>query len=144
MICGQTSGAAYLYPRARMLEMLAALYAAGFGFHLLTVLKHGGDPLAWAGAMLAADQVALAWAIMLASVAHAVGIAANGRLGAISPALRTAALAFQAVLFAWLAWAGMMQTASYTYGWITAGLAYGAANAARDLARALSPEKRTA
>lgn len=132
----------YLYPRARMLEMLAALFAFGFGAHVAVILWRGDEPLSWAGLALA-DQSRFAWAVIAASLAHAIGIEANGRLGPISPALRALGLTFQAVLFGWLAFAGIAQTAAYTYGWITLLLGIGAHNAICDLSRAIHDRKAT-
>lgn len=123
--------ARYLYPRQRVIEMLAAMYAGGLGLYVgLTEALQGVAPLGWL--QLSHDgQVVLAQALVTAALVHGLGIRINGAWWC-SPFLRLGAmLTFLGVsLFA--VWRGMGSSAGYTYGWVTMFLVIGAANAARD------------
>ena len=123
----------YLYPQRKRLEVLSAVFAAGFGIHLWLAAQTG-SPLAWAG-LHNGHALAFGQAVSLAALVHALGVRINGRWR-WSPALRLIGMSCHAVLFLWLACRGAGQSAGYTYGWISALLAYGAYSACIDTCRA--------
>lgn len=123
----------YLYPVRKRIELLAALYAGGFGLFVWATSFHG-EPLAWAG-MDNRAALAFGQAMSLAALVHALGIRINGHWR-FSPVLRLVGMTAHACLLAWLAANGHMQTAGYTYGCATLLAIAGAWSAARDTARA--------
>lgn len=123
----------YLYPHRKRLEILSAVFAAGFGLHLWVTALHG-EPLAWAG-VHNGHALLFGQVVSIAGLIHALGVWINGRWR-WSPVLRLAGMATHASLFAWLASRGVGQSAAYTYGWISLLLAYGAKSAGVDCYRA--------
>ncbi len=125
----------YLYPQTRKIEMTMALFAAGFGMNALYLKSAFGNAgLSWAGIE---DGRAVAQLLVGASIAHGIGIRANGRLGPLSPLLRSAAMGVFTYFFGALAFAGAGTSATYTYAVIAVGMCLGARNAAVDLLDAL-------
>lgn len=127
----------YLYPHRKRMEILSAVFAAGFGLFIWGQSFHS-EPLAWAGLHNGAALM-FGQAMSLAALIHALGVRINGHWR-WSPVLRLAGMIVHTALFAWLAWHGTGQTAAYTYGWGAGLLAYGAWSAGRDTWRAWSGE----
>lgn len=127
----------YLYPIRKRLEIVSAVFAGGFGVHIWAT-SLASEPLAWAGI---GDGAALIFGQVMgvAALVHALGVRINGAWR-WSPALRLTGMVVHTVLFAFLAWRGLWQTAGYTYGWITIALFYGALSAMKDTKRALGWE----
>ena len=124
----------YLYPQRKRLEILSAVFAAGFGVNLWLAAQHGA-PLSWAG-LHNGHALAFGQAVSLAALVHALGVRINGKWR-WSPALRLAGMACHAALFMWLAVQGAGLSAGYTYGWISGLLVYGAYSAGVDTWRAI-------
>jgi hypothetical protein len=119
----------YLYPARRRFEIIAALFAGGYGLRVLDLLGRN-NPLSWA--KFSPDEAVMLAAVMItAAFAHAMGIWINGRWR-WSPVLRFAAMVAHACVFLSLAYAGRYQTAAYVYAWGFALMAAGAYSAARD------------
>jgi hypothetical protein len=127
------TGPRYLYPFRRRIEMCSAIYAGGLGLWVWVWAIHGErNALDWTGLDQSA-QLLLAQAMVLASFVHALGVRINGQWR-WSPALRLAGMAAHVAILGWLAWiAAAGSSATWTYGWITGALAFGALGAARDL-----------
>ena len=122
---------AFLYPRQRQIEVLAALYAGGLGVYIgMSEALSVTPPIGWLGLSPLA-RVGLAEMLVTAAVMHGIGIRVNGAWRC-SPCLRLAALAVMTAISAFAVIKGAGSSASYTYGWITAFLVIGASNAARD------------
>lgn len=122
----------YLYPFRRRVEILAALYAGGFGMYVWTSSLTGhAAPIAWLG-VSPSGQLMLAQIVTICALIHALGIRINGHWQ-YSPALRLVGMGVHAFVFVWLAVAGGGTSASYTYSWISAAMIYGAFSSARDL-----------
>ena len=125
----------YLYPQTRKIEMTMALFAAGFGMHALYLKSaFGSAGLSWAG--IETGRM-VAQVLVGASLAHGIGIRANGRLGPVSPFLRTFAMGVFTYFFGMLALAGTGSSAGFTYAFVALGMCLGARNAAVDLIDAL-------
>lgn len=121
----------YLYPQLRRTEVTAALFAGGYGlFALYQQSAFGIPPLDWSG-LSVADRSAMAYVLTVASVAHGIGIRANGTWGRVSPSLRLIAMTIFAAIFARLAVLAPGNI-GYNHTWIAAGMALGAVNALRD------------
>ena len=121
----------YLYPQLRRTEVMAALFAGGYGlFAVYQQTAFGIPPLDWSG-LSVADRSAMAYVLTLASVAHGIGIRANGTWGRVSPSLRLIAMTIFAAIFARLAVLAPGNI-GYNHIWIAAGMALGAVNALRD------------
>lgn len=122
----------YLYPFRRRVEIMAALYAGGFGVWVWALsLTEETRPIQWLG--LSHDgQLMLAQALTIAALIHALGIRINGHWQ-WSPALRLIGMGIHACIFAWIASKGAWSSAAYTYSWISAAMVYGAFSSARDL-----------
>ena len=123
----------YLYPHRKRLEILSAVFAAGFGVNFWLTAQDGA-PLAWAGLDNAAALL-FGQAVSWAAFVHGLGVNVNGQWR-WSPALRLVGMSCHALLFAWLASRGAGGTAVYTYGWISLLMAYGAYSAGVDTYRA--------
>lgn len=126
----------FLYPRQRQIEILSALYAGGFGLYCEAITTAGRrSPIYWVSDSVAV-QHALALALLIAAVVHALGIRINGAWRG-SPALRTLAMASHTAVFAILFSAAPGSSATYSYAWVMAFAAAGTINAARDCATAI-------
>jgi hypothetical protein len=120
----------YLYPHTRRIEVVMALYAAGFGLHAIYLkIQNGNAGLSWAGVE---NGWAVATPLLIVSLLHGLAIRINGRAGPLSPFLRAACMAAFAGFFFSLSTAGAGTSAAYTYSAITLGMAVGAINAAMD------------
>ncbi len=127
-----TNRTGYLYPQLRRTEVTAALFAGGFGFYALYQQIAFGHPiLEWTGIGFEWRE-RLSYVLVIASLAHGIGIRVNGHGGWVSPALRFLAMAVFAMFFAKLAWVGSGGTAGYVYTWVAAVMALGSLNAAID------------
>lgn len=123
----------YLYPVRKRIEVLAAVFSIGFGLHVWA-LAFNSEPLAWAG-MHNGEALRFGQTMSLAGLAHALGVRING-YWRWSPVLRFVGMGVHASCFLYLAWAGLGQTAGYTYGWGAAMALAGAWSAGRDMKRA--------
>ena len=130
--------AQYLYPVRKRIEIIAAIYAGGFGVFVWAAAFRG-EPLAWAG-MHNGTALMFGQVMSLAGFFHALGIRINGHWR-WSPALRLAGMTCHAVMLSILAVSGADQTAGYTYGCATVLAMVGAWSAARDTARAMEAGK---
>lgn len=122
----------YLYPFRRRVEILAALYAGGFGmFVWAQELTGQAAPIHWLG-LSSEGQLMLAQVMTVCALIHALGIRINGHWQ-YSPALRLIGMGVHACIFLWVALQGSGTSASYTYSWIASAMIYGAYSSARDL-----------
>ena len=126
----------FLYPRQRQIEVLAALYAGGFGLYCEAITTAGArSPIYWVSESPAV-QHGLALALLVAALIHAIGIRINGSWRG-SPVLRALAMASHTAVFAGLFSAAPGSSATYSYAWVMAFAAAGTINAARDSATAM-------
>lgn len=132
--------ARFLYPRQRQIEIMAALYAGGFGMYCEAVTTAGArSPIYWVSDSLAV-QHALAVVLLFAALIHALGIRINGSWRG-SPALRTLAMAAHTAVFGAFFAAAPGSSATYSYAWVMVFMAAGTINAARDCATAMGWRK---
>ena len=125
----------YLYPGTRRIEIVAALYAAGFGLHALYLKTMWGSAgLSWAGVE---NGLAVARFLVTVSLLHGLAIRVNGRAGILSPLLRAVCMALFAGFFGGLAAAWTGTSAGYTYSVVAVGMTIGALNAFNDTVTAL-------
>lgn len=128
--------ARFLYPRQRQIEIMAALYAGGFGLYCEAVTTAGArSPIYWVSES-GAIQHALAGVLIFAALIHALGIRINGSWRG-SPALRTLAMAAHTAVFGAFFAAAPGSSATYSYAWVMVFMAAGTINAARDCATAM-------
>lgn len=128
----------YLYPFRKRVEILAALYAGGFGMFILICQVLGfPSPIYWLDAV---DQASLAHFMILASLIHSTGVSVNGRWR-YSPALRILGLSMHTSVIGVFVVEGNFSSATYTYAWICLALLYGVLSALRDLYRSLGWDK---
>lgn len=126
----------YLYPFRRRVEILAAIYAGGFGMWVWALsLTESTRPIQWLG-LSHEGQLLLAQALALAALTHALGIKING-YWQWSPLLRLIGMGVHACIFSWIALQGAWSSAAYTYTWISLSMFYGAFSSARDLGLSL-------
>lgn len=124
----------YLYPQRKRMEIISAIFAGGFGVHIWAA-SFASSPLAWAGVDTPSALI-FGQVMTLAALVHALGVRINGSWR-FSPALRLLGMTVHTGLFGYLAWAGIGQTAGYTYAWGCVALMYGAMSALKDTKRAL-------
>lgn len=130
----------FLYPRQRQIEILAALYAGGFGLYCEAVTTAGArSPVYWVSENPAV-QHGVALALLIAALVHALGIRINGSWRG-SPVLRALAMASHTAVFAGLFSAAPGSSATYSYAWVMVFMAAGTINAARDCATAMGWRK---
>lgn len=131
---------AYLYPPRRYFEVIAAMFAGGYGLTVLHLLP-AGNPLRWAGYSIE-DAICTAGVMLAAAFTHALGIYINGRWR-WSPVLRFMGMAGHSAMFLMLVHAANHQpanTAGYVYACISILMASGAYSALRDSVNALRGE----
>jgi hypothetical protein len=128
----------YLYPFRKRVEIVAALYAGGFGMYILLCNLLGyPSPIFWLSEV---NQSSLAHFMILASLIHSTGVSVNGAWR-FSPALRVLGLSMHSTVIGLFVYEGNFSSASYTYGWILMALLYGMLSAIRDLYRSLGWDK---
>ena len=124
----------YLYPCRKRIEIVAALYATGFGFYIWAALLAGDvNPILWVDG---ATEYHVAEALILSGMLHGIGVFINGKWK-YSPLLRLVGMLGHVAVISGFAANGNWSSATYTYACISLVLFYGALGAATDFLHAM-------